>query len=37
MECTTCKELNDYTDQMVMDNLIWGLADEEIMRDAEMS
>ena len=33
MECTTCKELNDYTDQMVMDKLIRGLADEEITRE----
>ena len=33
VECTTCKGLNDYTDQMVMDKLIRGLADEEITRE----
>ena len=33
VECTTCKGLNNYTDQMVIDNLIRGLADEEIMRE----
>ena len=37
VECTTYKELTDYTNQLVMDNLVRGLADEEIMRDAEMS
>ena len=33
VECTTCKELTDYTDLMVMENLIRGLTDEEIMRE----
>ena len=32
MECTACKGQADYTDQMVLDNLIRGLADEEIKR-----
>ena len=32
VECTTCKKMTDYTDLMVLDNLIRGLADEEIKR-----
>ena len=32
MECSKCKDQADYTDQMVLDNLIRGLADEEIKR-----
>ena len=32
VECSTCKKMTDYTDQMVLDNLIRGLSDEEIKR-----
>ena len=32
VECASCKKMTDYTDQMVLDNLIRGLADEEIKR-----
>jgi hypothetical protein len=32
VECTACKGQADYTDQMVLDNLIRGLGDEEIKR-----
>ena len=30
--CVTCKKDVDFTDQMVLDNVIRGLADEEIKR-----
>ena len=30
VQCVACKGQADYTDQMVLDNLIRGLADEEI-------
>jgi hypothetical protein len=32
VECTACKGEADYTDQMVLDNLIRGLGDEEIRK-----
>ena len=30
VKCSSCEQLTDYTDHMVLDNLIRGLADEEI-------
>ena len=34
MECTatTCKQTNDFTDKMVLTQIIYGLADEDIQR-----
>jgi hypothetical protein len=32
VECMACKGQTDYTDQMVLENLIMGLANEEIKR-----
>ena len=32
VKCSSCEQLTDYTDHMVLDNLIRGLADEEIKR-----
>ena len=32
VECPGCQQKVDYTDQMVLDNLIRGLADEEVKK-----
>ena len=32
-KCEACREAADYTDQMVLDNLIWGLADDDIKKN----